>query len=104
MRDASRAARPPGVGMRRRRSRFSNGRNFPGNTWLFGAPLTPSKTGPGGGIRMADLPFSLTRPLIFFDLETTGLDFKYDRVIEIGALKITPDGRKEKFTKRINPG
>ncbi len=51
-----------------------------------------------------ELPFKITRPLIFFDLETTGLDFKYDRVIEIGALKIHPDGRKETLTKRINPG
>jgi DNA polymerase-3 subunit epsilon len=46
----------------------------------------------------------LTRPIVFFDLETTGLDFKYDRVMEIGALKLHPDGRKEIYTKRINPG
>jgi DNA polymerase-3 subunit epsilon len=49
-------------------------------------------------------PLPLTRPLIFFDLETTGLDFKYDRAIELGALKIHPDGREEKFLKRFNPG
>lgn len=48
-------------------------------------------------------PFPLKRPIIFFDLETTGLDYKYDRIIEIGALKIYPDGRKEKFTRRVNP-
>ncbi len=50
------------------------------------------------------MPLKLSRPLIFFDLETTGLDFKYDRIIEIGALKIHPDGRKEIFTRRLNPG
>ena len=49
------------------------------------------------------LPFHLNRPLVFFDLETTGLDFKYDRVIELGALKAYPDGRKESFYKRLNP-
>jgi DNA polymerase III subunit epsilon len=51
-----------------------------------------------------DIPFSLKRPIIFFDLETTGLDFKYDRIIELGALKIHPDQRKEPLYKKINPG
>ena len=49
-------------------------------------------------------PLELKRPLIFFDLETTGLDHKFDRIIEIGALKIHPDGRQERFTRRVNPG
>jgi len=49
-------------------------------------------------------PFTLKRPLVFFDLETTGLDYKYDRVFEIGALKITADGKQESYLKRINPG
>lgn len=52
---------------------------------------------------MTDLPFPLKRPLIFFDLETTGLDFKYDRIVELGAVKIYPDGHRENFTRRINP-
>src|SRR5687768_9772696 len=46
----------------------------------------------------------LIRPLIFFDLETTGLDFKYDRIIEIAALKLFPDGHTESFHTRLNPG
>jgi DNA polymerase-3 subunit epsilon len=49
-------------------------------------------------------PLALTRPLIFFDLETTGLDFKYDRIIEIAAHKIHPDGKVEKLHTHINPG
>jgi len=49
-------------------------------------------------------PLPLKRPLIFFDLETTGLDFKYDRIIEIAAHKIHPDGHIEKLHTRINPG
>lgn len=49
-------------------------------------------------------PIALTKPLVFFDLETTGLDFKYDRIIEIGALKVHPDGRQERLTMRLNPG
>lgn len=49
-------------------------------------------------------PLAIRRPIVFFDLETTGLDFKYDRIIEIAARKIHPDGRVEKFHTRINPG
>jgi len=49
-------------------------------------------------------PFPLIRPLIFFDLETTGLDYKYDRAVEIGALKVWPDGHLETFHRRFNPG
>ncbi len=49
------------------------------------------------------LPFPIRRPVVFFDLETTGLDIKYDRIIEIGAIKIHADGRKENFLARLNP-
>ena len=49
-------------------------------------------------------PLPLQRPIVFFDLETTGLDFKYDRIIEIGAVKVHPDGKKETFHTRLNPG
>lgn len=49
-------------------------------------------------------PLNISRPIVFFDLETTGLDFKYDRVIEIAARKVHPDGRAEKLHTRINPG
>lgn len=47
---------------------------------------------------------NLTRPLAFFDLETTGINVASDRIVEISILKINPDGRKEQLTRRVNPG
>ena len=48
---------------------------------------------------------NLTRPLAFFDLETTGLSIASDRIVEISILKIFPPdgGRKESKTLLINP-
>lgn len=46
----------------------------------------------------------LTRPLAFFDLETTGVNVASDRIIEISILKVLPSGEKEVMTRRINPG
>jgi DNA polymerase-3 subunit epsilon len=51
-----------------------------------------------------DLPFSLDRPLIFFDLETTGLHLKNDRIIELALIKITPQGDVLEKVRRFNPG
>ena len=45
----------------------------------------------------------LHRPIVFIDLETTGLDIASDRIIEIAALKIHPDGQKSQFLKVLNP-
>lgn len=45
----------------------------------------------------------LTRPLAFFDLETTGINISHDRIIEIGIVKIMPDGEIVKKRKLINP-
>lgn len=45
----------------------------------------------------------LDRPLIFFDLETTGTDILHDRIVEISAVKLMPDGEIVKKTRRINP-
>ncbi|HLR38665.1 MAG TPA: 3'-5' exonuclease [Chitinophagaceae bacterium] len=46
----------------------------------------------------------LKRPLVFFDLETTGTNIAKDRIVEIAIVKLTPDGETETKTKRINPG
>jgi DNA polymerase-3 subunit epsilon len=46
----------------------------------------------------------LDRPLVIFDLETTGLDPKVDRIVEFSFLKLRPDGSREHVTFRVNPG
>ena len=40
-----------------------------------------------------DLPLILERPLVFFDLETTGTDVATDRIIEMAFIKVMPDGQ-----------
>lgn len=45
----------------------------------------------------------LKRPIIFFDLETTGVDTATDRIVEISMIKVHPDGTKQVKTRRINP-
>ncbi len=47
---------------------------------------------------------NLKKPIIFFDLETTGTDISKDRIVEICYIKIFPDGRELEYTRRINPG
>ncbi len=45
----------------------------------------------------------LNRPIVFFDLETTGVDTATDRIVELAFVKINPDGSRDKYVKRINP-
>ncbi|MBO7306680.1 MAG: 3'-5' exonuclease [Alistipes sp.] len=45
----------------------------------------------------------LKRPIIFFDLETTGVDTSNDRIVEISMIKVGVDGSKQIKTRRINP-
>jgi DNA polymerase III subunit epsilon len=45
----------------------------------------------------------LRRPLVFLDLETTGLDPETDRIVEIGLVKVHPDGQRESLCERVNP-
>jgi DNA polymerase-3 subunit epsilon len=49
------------------------------------------------------LNLNLTRPLVFFDLETTGTDVYSDRIVEMSYCKYTPDGNNVAKTIRINP-
>lgn len=47
---------------------------------------------------------NLKRPLIFFDLETTGTNITRDRIVELSYIKVYPDGHTESKTRRLNPG
>ena len=49
------------------------------------------------------MKLNLTKPLIIFDLETTGLDLVKDRIIQISYIKVYPDGREERADHLINP-
>ena len=46
---------------------------------------------------------NLKNPILFFDLETTGLNVVSDRIVELSAVKIMPNGDQEVKTRRINP-
>ncbi|MBO7301580.1 MAG: 3'-5' exonuclease [Bacteroidaceae bacterium] len=50
------------------------------------------------------MELNLKKPVIFFDLETTGTDISNDRIVEICYIKVSPDGKEVEYTKRINPG
>jgi DNA polymerase III subunit epsilon len=55
-------------------------------------------------ITLKEMILKLTRPLVFFDLETTGTDISNDRIVEISLVKLFPEKREETNTFRINPG
>ena len=45
----------------------------------------------------------LSKPIVFFDLETTGVNIGKDRIVEISILKVFPNGNKESKTWLVNP-
>ena len=49
------------------------------------------------------MKLNLKNPIVFLDLETTGVDPCKDRIVEISLVKVMPDGSKEVKTRRINP-
>ena len=49
------------------------------------------------------MKLNLQKPLVIFDLETTGLDLVKDRIIQISFIKVYPDGREERGNELINP-
>lgn len=50
------------------------------------------------------MELNITRPLIFFDLETTGTNITQDRIVEISVIKLFPDGHEISRSTRVNPG
>ena len=50
------------------------------------------------------LPIQLKRPLVVFDLETTGLFPRRDRIVEIAAVRENPDGTEDTLEHLVNPG
>ena len=50
------------------------------------------------------LPFELERPLVFLDLETTGLSVVSDRIVEMAVIRVTPQGDVLERVRRFNPG
>ena len=50
------------------------------------------------------MQLNLRNPLIFFDLETTGINIVKDRIVEISYVIVYPNGKEESKTLRINPG
>ncbi len=49
------------------------------------------------------LPIPLDRPLVFFDLETTGVDTKTDRIVELALIRVSPQGDVLEKVRRFNP-
>lgn len=50
------------------------------------------------------MELKLSKPICFFDLETTGTNVAKDRIVEISVLKVFPNGNKESKTWLVNPG
>ena len=49
------------------------------------------------------MQLNLKNPLVFFDLETTGINIVKDRIVEISFVKVYPNGKEGSKTRRINP-
>jgi len=50
------------------------------------------------------MKLNIKNPIVFVDLETTGIDIIRDRIVEIAVLKIHVDGKEEMKVRRVNPG
>ena len=49
------------------------------------------------------MKIKLSKPICFFDLETTGINISKDRIVEVSVLKVFPNGNKESRTWLVNP-
>ena len=48
-------------------------------------------------------PIQLNRPLVVFDIESTGISPRKDRIVELAAVKVNPDGTEESRCWLLNP-
>lgn len=53
--------------------------------------------------KIANMKLELTKPLAVFDIEATGIQIGKDRMVELAIIKLSPNGAKETYLKRINP-
>lgn len=49
------------------------------------------------------MKLKLKNPIVFFDLESTGINISKDRIVEIAILKVSTDGQEDSYCKRVNP-
>ena len=49
------------------------------------------------------MQLNLKNPLVFFDLETTGINIAHDRIVELAFLKVMPNGETERKVQLVNP-
>lgn len=52
---------------------------------------------------MIKLNMTIERPVVFFDVETTGTDVNTDKILELAAIKFHPDGTSEELYLLLNP-
>jgi DNA polymerase-3 subunit epsilon len=57
-----------------------------------------------GAVAIGPTAVQLKRPLAVLDVEATGVDVSLDRVVEIAVVRVSPDGRRAVFHRRVNPG
>lgn len=50
------------------------------------------------------MKLNLKKPIVFFDLEATGMSITTDKIVEYSFLKIHPDGKEEVLSGRLHPG
>jgi len=53
---------------------------------------------------MPERQLVLERPLVVFDTETTGINSRIDRIVEIACVRLHPDGFRDQWIRRLNPG
>lgn len=49
------------------------------------------------------MELNLTKPIIFFDLETTGVQVGHDHIVEICLHRVSPDGSTDTRVERVRP-